>query len=50
VVGKLYDVLDTWREKALEVRGHAVSGGHTLQEESPGETAEALLGFLPRPR
>jgi len=50
VVGKLYDVLDTWREKALEVRGHAVPGGHTLQEESPGETAEALLGFLPQPR
>lgn len=50
VVGRLYDVLETWREKAADVRGHAVPGGHTLQEESPGATTEALLAFLPRPR
>lgn len=46
VVGQLYDVLETWREKALEVRGHAVPGGHTLQEEAPEETTRALLNFL----
>lgn len=50
VVGRLYDVLETWREKAMDVQGHAVPGGHTLQEESPGATAEALLAFLSRPR
>lgn len=46
VVGKTYDVLETWREKALDVRGHALDCGHTLQEELPDETLEALLAFL----
>jgi haloacetate dehalogenase len=48
VVGQLYDVLETWREKALDVHGHAVPGGHTLQEEAPEETTRALLEFLLR--
>ena len=45
-VGALYDVLQTWREKALDVRGHALDCGHTLQEEMPDETANALIEFL----
>ena len=45
-VGALYDVLETWREKALDVRGRALDCGHTLQEELPEETAAELLGFL----
>ena len=45
-VGALYDVLETWREKALDVRGHALDCGHTLQEEAPAETLAALLEFL----
>lgn len=45
-VGQLYDVLETWREKARQVRGRALDCGHTLQEELPGETAAELLAFL----
>lgn len=45
-VGKLYDVLATWREKALDVRGRALACGHTLQEELPIEVLAELLSFL----
>jgi len=45
-VGALYDVLETWREKAVDVRGHAIDCGHTLQEEAPEEVLAALLAFL----
>ena len=45
-VGKLYDVLDTWREKATDVRGRALACGHTLQEEVPDETFGELLAFF----
>ncbi|SHF34248.1 alpha/beta fold hydrolase [Acidocella aminolytica] len=45
-VGELYDVLETWREKALNVRGRAFDCGHTLQEERPEETTSELLAFL----
>ncbi|GGF19418.1 fluoroacetate dehalogenase [Aliidongia dinghuensis] len=45
-VGALYDVLATWREKAVDVRGHAIDCGHTLQEEAPEATLAALLAFL----
>ena len=31
-VGALYDVLATWREKAVDVRGRALDCGHALQE------------------
>lgn len=45
-VGALYDVLETWREKALHVSGQALPCGHSLQEELPNETAAAILSFL----
>jgi haloacetate dehalogenase len=45
-VGHLYDVIETWREKAADVRGRAIDCGHTLQEEAPHETLDELLGFL----
>lgn len=45
-VGALYDVLETWREKALDVRGRPLDCGHTLQEEAPEATLAALLDFL----
>ncbi|WP_138465624.1 alpha/beta fold hydrolase [Poseidonocella sp. HB161398] len=45
-VGQLYDVLETWREKAGDVRGHALDCGHTLQEERPEEVLAALRGFF----
>ena len=45
-VAKAYDVLDTWRDVASDVSGHAVPGGHFLPEEAPDETLKALLEFL----
>ena len=45
-VGKLYDVLETWREKAADVRGRALECGHTLQEEAPEAVLAELLAFL----
>ncbi len=45
-VGALYDVLETWREKALDARGCALDCGHTPQEERPEETLAQLLAFL----
>jgi haloacetate dehalogenase len=47
-VGKLYDVLATWREKATQVEGRALDCGHTLQEERPDEVIAALLEFFRR--
>ena len=45
-VGALYDVLETWREKASRVGGRALDCGHTLQEERPDEVLAELLAFL----
>jgi haloacetate dehalogenase len=46
VVGGLYDVLATWRERAQDVRGHALDSGHLLPEEAPDATYDALLAFF----
>jgi haloacetate dehalogenase len=46
VVGQMYDVLATWREKAVNVQGKALDCGHALQEEAPEQTAVALLEFM----
>ncbi len=45
-VGQLYDVLETWRPVASDVRGRALDCGHLLQEERPGETLAELRAFL----
>ncbi len=45
-VGALYDVLETWREKALDVSGYALDCGHLLQEERPLDTLRALQDFI----
>ena len=46
VVGQLYDVLATWREKAADVSGQALDCGHTLQEEAPEALLHELVPFL----
>ena len=46
VVGALYDVLETWREKATDVRGEAFPCGHLLAEEEPDRTYDALTAFF----
>jgi haloacetate dehalogenase len=45
-VGALYDVAETWREKADRVTGHALPCGHLLQEEAPDAVLAHLLPFL----
>jgi haloacetate dehalogenase len=42
----LYDVLATWRERATDVRGKALSGGHWLPEQQPDEVYTELRQFL----
>jgi haloacetate dehalogenase len=42
----LYDVLATWRERAKDVRGLALPGGHWLPEQVPDETYLALHSFF----
>ena len=46
VVGRTYDVLALWRERAREVSGRALDCGHYLPEEAPEETLSELLTFL----
>jgi haloacetate dehalogenase len=46
LVGRSYDVLATWREKAAEVQGHALPTGHYLPEEAPEAVADALAAFF----
>jgi haloacetate dehalogenase len=43
---RLYDVLDTWRPLARDVRGRALPSGHFLPEECPEATAAALEEFF----
>jgi haloacetate dehalogenase len=45
-VGQLYDVVDTWREKANIVQGEALPCGHSPQEEIPGIFIQKLQSFL----
>ncbi len=45
-VGKRYDVLETWRERASDVRGQAIDCGHFLAEEAPDETRAPLADFF----
>ena len=49
LVGRTYDVLATWREKAGDVRGRALPTGHYLPEEAPEAVAAALAGFFAEP-
>ena len=42
--GKL-DILQTWRERAEDVRGHGLDCGHFLPEERPAEVLAALEAF-----
>jgi haloacetate dehalogenase len=41
-----YDVLATWRERAINVRGHKLPCGHFLPEEEPEKTLSSLAEFF----
>ena len=45
-VGRSYDVLAVWREKAERVSGAALPSGHFLPEEAPEETLKSFLDFF----
>jgi haloacetate dehalogenase len=42
----MFDVLATWRDKAGDVRGHALPCGHFIPEEAPGLLLKDLEAFL----
>jgi haloacetate dehalogenase len=42
----LFDVLGSWRDKALDVRGHPLPCGHFIAEEAPAELLSDLRPFL----
>lgn len=46
IMERNYDVLQTWRDRALNVQGFALACGHFLPEEQPEATAETLLRFF----
>lgn len=46
VMQPLFNVLDTWRERASTVEGKALPGGHFLPEQSPQALLEELDRFL----
>jgi haloacetate dehalogenase len=45
-MGRLYDVLSIWKERAAAVTGRAVPTGHNLQEDAPDLVAAELTAFL----
>lgn len=45
-VGRCFDVLALWRERAEQVSGHALPGGHYLAEECPDAVCEAFIEFF----
>ncbi len=46
VIQRCFRPLDLWRERAHDVRGRALEGGHYLAEELPDDVSAALAGFL----
>jgi haloacetate dehalogenase len=46
IVGRKYDVLAVWRERATQVSGKALPAGHWLTEEVPEETLAEVKRFL----
>ena len=43
---RMYDVLDTWRERAANVSGKQIPSGHFIPEEKPEILLEELKNFL----
>jgi len=46
LVGRLYDVLAVWRERAINVTGKPLNSSHWIPEELPNETLTELKAFL----
>jgi haloacetate dehalogenase len=46
VIERCFDCLALWRERASDVRGEALPGGHYLAEELPELVAQRLAAFM----
>jgi haloacetate dehalogenase len=46
VIERCFDALGLWQQRASDVRGHSLPGGHYLAEEMPDAVAEEFLKFL----
>ena len=42
----LYDVLSTWRERAIDVKGRALPAGHWIPEELPDQLYNEAMHFF----
>jgi haloacetate dehalogenase len=45
-MGRLYPVLDIWKEEGKKITGKGLTGGHSLQEGNPTETQQEIIQFL----
>jgi haloacetate dehalogenase len=45
-MGRLYDVMDIWRDRCTNVSGKPLPGGHNLQEDIPDQVLAELRPFL----
>jgi haloacetate dehalogenase len=45
-MARLYDVLSIWKERASNVSGKALPGGHNLQEDVPDQVYAEIRAFL----
>jgi haloacetate dehalogenase len=45
-INRTYNVIETWKEKAVDVRGRALDCGHFLPEERPGDVCDELIKFF----
>jgi len=45
-LGRLFDVMTIWRDRASDVRGRALPSGHNLQLDVPEQTLAQLRAFL----
>ncbi len=46
IIGRKYEVLSIWQQRAIAAQGNALPCGHFLPEETPQETYQALRKFL----
>ena len=45
-MAQAYDVAATWAPRLADMRAAGITGGHFFPDQSPDETAQALLAFL----
>jgi len=45
-MGRLYDVLSTWKDRGVKVTGKGLAAGHTVQEDAPSEFLAEVIPFL----